>query len=230
MRLYTLQFKESKIVLRTERRKGLRLALPTLIRARTEIEAYIELNPGFRESLTPVKVSNAPQIIARMANAAEIAGVGPFAAVAGAISDEIAHTLSKNNIDSVVENGGDICLSASSATIGIYAGNSPLSKRLFIKATRNEYPGICTSSGTVGHSLSFGKADSVTIFADSSCLADAVATAACNRIHSFDDIKPALKYSKRLPGVHGAIAACSDKIGIIGNIPELQMESGYDIV
>jgi len=44
----------------------------------------------------------------------------------------------------------------------------------------------------MGHSLSFGAADSATIFADTGALADAAATYAGNMIKSGEDIEKAL--------------------------------------
>ncbi|GAI49814.1 unnamed protein product, partial [marine sediment metagenome] len=66
----------------------------------------------------------------------------------------------------------------------IFAGRSPLSQRIILKIEAKEnYIGVCTSSGTVGPSLSFGKADAVTVISDSVLLADAAATAVGNIIN-----------------------------------------------
>ncbi len=46
--------------------------------------------------------------------------------------------------------------------------------------------GICTSSATVGPSVSFGVADAVTIFSRNVALSDAWATAVCNEIRPDD--------------------------------------------
>ena len=61
----------------------------------------------------------------------------------------------------IIENGGDIYLrSFKDKIIGIYAGSSPLTGRFGLEIAGADTPlGICTSSGTVGHSLSHGKVD-----------------------------------------------------------------------
>jgi hypothetical protein len=56
----------------------------------------------------------------------------------------------------------------------------------FVVPPQEEILGICTSSATVGPSVSFGTADAVTIFARDVALADAWATAICNEIRPGD--------------------------------------------
>jgi Uncharacterized conserved protein len=78
--------------------------------------------------------------------------------------------------------------------------------------------GVCTSSGTVGPSLSFGKADAVTIVSPSTALADSVATAVGNRVKKADDISFSLKVAESLPGIKGVIIIVGEKMGVWGNI------------
>ncbi|PIV38982.1 MAG: hypothetical protein COS29_05075, partial [Candidatus Omnitrophica bacterium CG02_land_8_20_14_3_00__42_8] len=104
-------------------------------------------------------------------------------------------------------------------TVAVYAGDSPISNKIFIKIKPEDTPvGICTSSGTVGHSLSFGKADACVIMAKSAILADAVATAACNRIKEKKDIAPGLEFAISIKGVKGAAAILGKYFGSIGDI------------
>ncbi len=160
-----------------------------IIAARQELEHYITGDPFFRSTLEPWPVRSGIGIVDRMAEAGCAAGVGPMAAVAGAIAWAGVEAMQAAGAEfGVVDNGGDIALvSDREVTIGIHAGISPLSDRLgFVIGPDQAVRGICSSSATVGHSLSFGTADSVTVFSDNPARADAWATAICNRI-SVDD-------------------------------------------
>jgi len=155
-----------------------------------------------------------------MLQAAMLAQVGPMAAVAGAIAEKVGVDLLTHTQQIVVENGGDIFLKVSKdLTIGIYAGNSPLSDKIGLKILLSHTPlGVCTSSGTVGHSLSFGKSDAVTVIAQSTPLADAAATAIGNLVKEKRDIEKGLELAKFIKGIHGALIIVNDQFGAWGNI------------
>ena len=215
---FTVSIKETNLFVSARcdlERKTHRLAL----KYRTILERYIAGHPDFLTSLKPLKVEpDAPLIVRDMAEAARKAGVGPMAAVAGAVAQFIGLELSKYSPDVIIENGGDIFLrSTCDRVIGIYAGDSPLSGKLGIEVTATETPcGICTSSGTLGHSLSFGKADAVTIIAPSASLADAVATACGNVVQTAGDIDLGLALAERIEGVTGAVIIKDDRVGVWG--------------
>ena len=117
--------------------------------------------------------------MADMVKAGKNAGVGPMAAVAGAIAEHVGLGLLKSTNHVIVENGGDIFIKTDAPlTVGIFAGKSSLSLRIGIRLSGGPKPmAVCTSSGTVGHSLSLGRADAVCVAADSCAIADAAATA-----------------------------------------------------
>lgn len=188
---------------------------------RVLLEEYIARDPAFLHSLTPRSaLPEAPSIAIDMAEAARKAGVGPMAAVAGAFAEYIGRALLKRSRDVIVENGGDIYLRTTRQRhIGIFAGNSPLSNRIALKIQPRHTPlGICTSSGTVGHSLSFGKADAVVILSPSATLADAVATAAGNVVQCPDDVQKAVEFAAQIDGITGALAIKDDKLATWGNL------------
>ncbi|GAG66958.1 unnamed protein product, partial [marine sediment metagenome] len=90
--------------------------------------------------------------------------------------------------------------------VSIFAGESPLSQRIVLRIRAQEnYCGICTSSGTVGPSLSFGQADAVTVISDSVLLADAAATAVGNIIKTRKVIEQGLIYAQKIKGVKGVV-------------------------
>ncbi|MBN2028623.1 UPF0280 family protein, partial [bacterium] len=192
-----------------------------VLQYRHQLEAYIQKNPEFLNSLIPLSEDEfAPSIIKEMMRAAMMAQVGPMASVAGAVAEKVGTYLLDYTRQIVVENGGDIFLHISNEiTIGVYAGNSPLSNKLGLKITSFHRPlGVCTSSGTVGHSISFGKSDAVTVIADSASLADATATAVGNRVKGRKDIARGLQYAQTINGIMGTLIIVDDTFGAWGNI------------
>ncbi len=188
---------------------------------RAQIEDYIRKRPEFMTSLEPISQdSMAADIIKEMIRTTALAGVGPMASVAGAVAEFSGNELLTHTRQIIIENGGDIFIKSDKArTIAIYAGDSPLSNKIFIKIKPEDTPiGVCTSSGTVGHSLSFGKADACVIIAKSATLADAVATAACNRIKERKDIASSLEFALSIKGIRGAVAILGKDFGSIGDI------------
>jgi hypothetical protein len=196
-------------------------AKKAVLQYRYQLGEYIRKTPDFLKSLIPLPSDPyAPSIIKEMFKAAILAQVGPMASVAGAIAEMVGKDLLEHTSQIVVENGGDIFLKISKElTIGIYAGNSPLSNKLGLKIPSHITPlGVCTSSGTVGHSLSFGKSDSVTVIAQSTPLADATATATGNLVKKKSDIGKGLEYAQSIKGIIGTLIIVDDQFGARGDI------------
>jgi ApbE superfamily uncharacterized protein (UPF0280 family) len=196
-------------------------ALKLVTKYRGMLERYIEQHPSFLTSLEPIAAeNNAPPIIAKMTEAAEKVRVGPMAAVAGAIAESVGSELLALSPEIIVENGGDIYLKTlKKRLIGIFAGKSPLSGKIALEINAEETPlGICTSSGTVGHSLSFGKADAAIVLSPSATLADAAATAIGNLIMQPDDIPLGIEFAQSIDGVRGVIIIKDDKMGVWGEV------------
>ena len=217
---YNVMVKETDLYIRTSANLKKEAAV-SVCRYRNQIENYIKSHPEFAESFEPVAVTDdCPYIIRDMAKSAEKFNVGPMAAVAGAVSHFVGTDLLKFSYEVIVENGGDIFISSKrKRTVAIYAGNSPLSGKYGIEIKAADTPlGICTSSGTVGHSFSFGKADAVIILADSAPIADAAATAICNMVTTKDDITRAMDYAKSSGLLKGIIIIKDDSLGVWGDI------------
>ncbi|OGO42802.1 MAG: thiamine biosynthesis protein ApbE [Chloroflexi bacterium RBG_16_60_22] len=192
-----------------------------VVKYRAQLEGYIRRVPEFMTSLEPIEVPpDAPHIVRQMAEAGQQAGVGPMAAVAGAIAEGVGRELLDFSPEVIVENGGDIFLKVRrQRTVGIYAGKSPLTGKLGLEIGARETPlGICTSSGTVGHSLSFGKADAVVVMAGSTALADAAATAICNRVSKAGDIEAAIGFGRGIGGLKGLVIIIGEDIGAWGDV------------
>ncbi len=190
----------------------------TVERCRREIKLYGKKNPDFYTSLSPLPVDPAAShIVKKMLESAKRAHVGPMAAVAGAIAQEVGESLPTEEV--IVENGGDIYVRVKKdITVGIFSGKSKIPHFLGIKLKAGETPcGICTSSATVGHSLSLGTADSVTVINEDTTLADALATKYCNEVKWPQDVPQVARiFSEKEKGgiviIRGKILAVAGKI------------------
>lgn len=191
------------------------------------VEAYIKAHPDFMTTLTPWQLEGpAPNIISDMTKAGANAGVGPMAAIAGAIAESVGVGLLNHTDQIMVENGGDIYIKTDApVTAGIFAGRSPLSMQIGIRVCPERMPAaVCTSSGTVGHSLSFGRADAVCVVAASCAIADAAATSIGNRVRSAADINDAICAGRRMNHIRGIVVIVGDKLGMWGDLEVVALE------
>ena len=217
---FQVVLKETDLFLRAQSSLK-REALWAIQECRTSIERYIELHPSFLTALEPIAVAeDAPEIVRGMAEAGQRAGVGPMAAVAGAIAESVGRELMRFSPEVIVENGGDIFLSIlKSRSVGIYAAQSPFTGKIALQIEAEETPlGICTSSGTVGHSISFGRADAVIAISSSAALADAAATAIGNLIKGVADIPKGIDFAQSIQGLNGVLIIKDDKLGLWGRV------------
>jgi len=192
-----------------------------VLQLRSEIEVYLLKDPIFGKTFEPHRVEpNAPEIVRWMSEAANRAGVGPMASVAGAFSEMVGRYLMQqfDIQELVVENGGDIFLKINqNLLMSVYAGNSPLSEKIGIEIQASESPlGVCTSAGTVGPSVSLGKTDATMIICRNTALADALATTFGNLVQVPEDVQWVTQQTERFPEILSAVIICRDKIGIRG--------------
>jgi uncharacterized protein len=212
--------KETDLLVHAERHLGAETR-ELVLEQRDYLEAFIKTHPGFAAALDPWRLEGpAPRIVVDMVNAGTNAGVGPMAAVAGAIAEHVGLELLRITNQVIVENGGDVFIKTNvPVTVGILAGKSPLSMQLGLRVSCGQQPvAVCTSSGTVGHSLSFGKADAVCVIADSCAVADAAATAIGNLVKSPANINDAISAGKKIHKIGGIIIVAGNKIGIWGDL------------
>ena len=206
------------ILARTDlHRKARRLVM----KYREMLELYIRQHPEFLSAMSPLSIDEtAPHIVKTMLVASEKAGVGPMASVAGALAESVGAGLAEFSSEVIVENGGDIYLkSLKSRKIGVYAGDSPLTGRIGIEIPGDGIPlGVCTSSGTVGHSLSHGRADAVIVLSPSVALADAAATAIGNVINTPDDFDRGFDTARGISGLTGVMVVLGAEMGVWGDI------------
>lgn len=196
-------------------------ARKAIIKYRSYITEHIRSYPEFLTSLSTVDPPpDAPDIVLDMCRASRLAEVGPMAAVAGAVSKYTGKHLLQFTDEIIVENGGDIFIKSKlDRRILIYAGSSLLSNKLAILVPGNNLElGVCTSSGTVGHSLSFGKADAAVILSRDVVLADAAATAVGNIVKDKSCIEAGIELAKSIEGIAGVLIIVGDRMGAWGEI------------
>jgi ApbE superfamily uncharacterized protein (UPF0280 family) len=200
-----------------------------VLKHRIPLERYLEQHPEFVRVMVPWPPDElAPPIVKTMIAASQKAGVGPMAAVAGAIAEYVGRDLLAHSKDVIVENGGDIFIKTAFPLVAaIFAGKSPLSNKLGVSIESLERPvAVCTSSGTLGHSLSLGRADAAVVISDSAALADAAATAIGNKVSNKDDIEPAIAFGEKIEGVTGIVVIVDSKMGFWGNVELTRISEG----
>ena len=238
MKIYKTHFveKESDITIISDVKTAISRAKMSFQFHRLNLEDYVRKNPDFLKSFSPVKVNSNYKVIELMAEVAYLCDVGPMAAVAGALADLMLEEMKLKGDDNdpnfkeckiaLVENGGEIAIDTEEPMkIALYAGQNELNLNLGFLVKKEDCPiGIGTSSATVGHAISLGQSDAVTIFAENAALADAAATKVGNAVKGKDiekSIKSGLDLAVQIKGVNGAFISRENKVGQIGKLPQL---------
>lgn len=213
-----IKYKFTDILILSDKKLKEKEILNEIKKIYEEIEKYSLKKPLFLSSLKPIYDKNPPSFLKEIFLYSEKTGLGPLAGIAGFFSKEIAEFIKDkfNPENLIIENGGDIYLKRKEESkILIYAGNSPLSMRIGFKIPEGEY-GIATSSKTVGHSISFGNADAVTVISKDPIISDFYATYFGNIVKDEEDIERALKIARKEREIKGTIIILRDRIGIYG--------------
>jgi ApbE superfamily uncharacterized protein (UPF0280 family) len=217
--------KESQCTIISDQQKAIQAAKESIKRSYQELEIYVRANPKFLYTLTPIPAPEKPLVAKVMAIAAEKAGVGPMAAVAGAIADLAVEDMKREGCEvAVVEDGGEIsAVSNRPVDVAVAAGEEPLSKRFGFRLT--EFPiGVATSSGRFSHALSFGDAEAAIVFCKDATLADAAATAVGNEVKGEDAeavIQAGISRGMSIEGVEGVLILYKGQVGTAGKIPQI---------
>lgn len=245
MKIYKHHFleKESDVTIISESQIAIREARKSLVDNRKILEKYLKKNNKFLTSFSPIKITTEFEIINLMSIASELCDVGPMAAVAGAFADIMLNKMKMEDHPdylpvkiALVENGGEIAVdSEKEMKIALFAGYNQLNLNIgFLIEKRNCPLGIGTSSATIGHAISLGQADAVTIFAKDATLADAAATRVANLVKGIDiekSIKNALDAAEDIEGVYGAFISRENKVGQVGKLPKFfKIEGNKNLV
>jgi len=221
-RRYRFRYKETSVTILAEDDELYKIAVEAIMRARREIEEMIRRDPFFRVTLEPMECRG--EIVGRMCHASKLANVGPMASVAGVIAQYAVEKMVEAGARfAVVDNGGDIAMYIDRPiTVGLWT----YKVRIGFVIDERGYYSVCTSSGTVGHSISFGFADAATVFARDACIADAFATALGNMIgddFGRREVESALRAFWEVAKNHilGAVVVKDEAIGFVGKVPKI---------
>lgn len=218
------RLKETIVTIFARKREHIDVAKKSIAKQRSYLEKFIANDPFFMVTLESydLKAIDAPDIVKQMIEASSIIGVGPMACVAGAIAGfAVEAMVDAGATYAVVDNGGDICiLNDVPIIVGIYAGSSLIRDLALEIPARGKPLGICTSSGTVGPSISFGRADAATVISEDLALADAAATALGNAVQKSGSLKECFNAVDR-PGINGALVIRGEEMALWGELPTL---------
>jgi ApbE superfamily uncharacterized protein (UPF0280 family) len=225
--------KESDITIISESKNAITSAKQEFYRHRADLERYIKSNNEFQSTFSPIRVKTQSRIINLMAEGAWLCDVGPMATVAGALADLMLEAMKTKSISNLVparialvENGGEIAVdSEKPMKIALYAGENKLNLNIGFLIEKQDCPiGIASSSAKIGHAISLGQSDVVTIFAKNATIADGAATQVGNLVKGEDidqSIRIALEKIDHIEGVEGALICREDKIGYAGKLPKM---------
>ena len=203
---------------------------------RQDLKEYIRRNNEFSLAIEPLKIpdGNLSPIVFKMYESSNLADVGPMACVAGTISElSLNYLIDHESVYSIVENGGDIAVvNDRDVFCGIYSNNDVLGNNIAFKIKKRRNPlGICTSSAKIGHSISFGEADCVTVIGKSASLCDGLATRIANSVvgeYSEDMVVNALECADNYKEFfEGALIICGENVGTVGKLPKIVETSEF---
>jgi hypothetical protein len=221
----TFTIKETNCTIITDKADAIEKALSSIVYNRKQLEEYIRTRQEFLYSLRPIHVDKGPKVVELMALVCRNANVGPMAAVAGVLADLAVEAMVSSDAKiAVVENGGEVsAISNNPIDVALLAGDHPLSRRMGFRL--EEFPvGVATSSGVFGHALSFGEAESVTVFSKNAGVADAAATAVCNVVKGKDcrkAVKRGINEALSIKNVKGVFILYRGISGIAGKFPSI---------
>jgi len=219
------QLRETIATISAYEQKHIEAAKESIREQRNLLEKFIQADPFFILTLEPydLKVEDAPDIVRQMIECSAVFGIGPMSAVAGVIAKfAVKAMIEAGAIYAIVDNGGDISvLNDQTVLVGIYAGNSPIKDLALEVSPRAEPLGICTSSGTVGPSISFGCADAALVISKDPALADAAATTLGNEVQPEVSLDECFKAIDK-PGIDGALVIRGKEMAMWGKLPPIR--------
>ena len=204
----------------------LRAVRDAVYEARERIESRIAEDPFFGITYDPIPPRETDDPVTRgMCQASVSAGVGPMAAVAGAVAQHaVKAAVGAGCGHIIVDNGGDICLRTSEPVrIGIHSAEPGFSDLAYLIPPTHGLYGVCSSSGRIGPSVSFGSGGVCTVFSPSAVLADACATAFGNRVGGCgeEEMSAAAEGIASIAGVEGCSAIGGGRMAMCGKVPEI---------
>ncbi len=223
----SFRIKETFAWITADEKRHIEIAKEEIKKRRKDLERFVRWHPYFLVTLESYPIEEKdkiPEIVRRMIESAGKFSIGPMSAVAGTLAEFAVEAMrDAGATHAMVDNGGDVALiNNRDVLVGIYAGESAFSNRIALKIRpSSSLLGICTSSETVGHSISFGNADAATVISNSASLSDAGATALCNSVTDANSISKAFHSINHVEGIEGALVIYKDVLATWGKIPEI---------
>jgi hypothetical protein len=235
----SFRLKETFVWITADEKRYVEIAKEEIRQRRKDLERFVRWHPYFLVTLERYQVDEVevggggtiekdeiPEVVRRMIVAASKFGIGPMSTVAGTLAEFAVEAMRDAGATyAMVDNGGDIALINDRVVlVGVYAGESTFSNRIAFRikpSSKSALLGICTSSGTVGHSISFGTADAATVISASASLSDAAATALCNAVTDARSISKAFHSINHVEGIEGALVIYKDVLATWGKVPEI---------
>lgn len=204
---------------------------------RNDLKNYIFRNAEFSISFEPLNMpdEDVSDIVLMMYESSIISDVGPMACVAGTISEmSLNYLIELESQYSIVENGGDIAVVNDEKVLcGIFSNNNVLGNNIAFEINKRKKPlGICSSSGKIGHSISFGESDCVTVLGNSASICDGLATRIANSAQggsSEDRVVNALECGDDYREFFdSALIICGESVGTIGKLPKIVESKNFN--
>jgi ApbE superfamily uncharacterized protein (UPF0280 family) len=219
------QLRETIATISAYEQRHIEAAKKSIREERNILEKFIQADPFFMLTLEPydLQSDDAPGIVKEMIQCSAVFGIGPMSAVAGAIAKfAVQSMIEEGAVYAIVDNGGDISiLNDQPVLVGIFAGTSPIKDLALEVVPRIKPLGICTSSGTVGPSISFGCADAALIVSNDPVLADAAATALGNAVSPSGSLVDCFGVINK-PGIDGALVIRGEEMALWGKLPPIR--------
>ncbi len=231
----SFRIKETFVWITADEKRYIEIAKEEIMQRRRELEKFVRWHPYFLVTLESYRIDETevgndrkkegtPEIVRRMIESSDKFGIGPMSAVAGTLAEFAVEAMRNAGATyAMVDNGGDIALLTDREVLaGIYAGESSFSNKVALRIKPSpSLIGICTSSGTVGHSISFGIADAATVISKSASLSDAAATTLGNAVTDAHSIQNAFRLISHVEGIEGALVIYKEMLATWGKIPEI---------
>jgi ApbE superfamily uncharacterized protein (UPF0280 family) len=219
------QLRETIATISGYEQKHIEAAKESIREQRDLLEKFIQADPFFMLTLESydLKAEESPDIVRQMIECSAVFGIGPMSAVAGVIAKfAVEAMIEAGAVYAIVDNGGDISvLNDQTVLVGIYAGTSPIRDLALEVPPRAEPLGICTSSGTVGPSISFGCADAALVISKDPALADAAATTLGNAVQPEIRLEECFRAIDK-SGIDGALVIRGEEIAVWGKLPSVR--------
>jgi len=221
--LAKLELEETAATIAADR-QYVEFAVDAIKASRLDVERHIRKDDFFVTTLEPYELpTGSPKVLRRMCDAAKAAGVGPMATVAGGIAQEALEAMvARGCSHGWVDNGGDIAMIIEHpVTVEVFSNPDSSAAIALEMEPTGGITGVCTSSGRLGHSISFGDADAAVAIATNAYLADALATAIGNKVKDKQSLQTCFDAFRHITEFTGGLVLRDGDVAMYGRLPRI---------